>query len=386
MTRIGEFEILGILQPGPRPLYRARAADGRVAALKTVSAAGLTAEMRERFLREFQISASFDHPNLLRTWASGEADGVLFQAMDLLEGCDLDDALAARRAFTWDERLTVMEQVADGLAYLHARAIVHRDVTPANIFLESSGRVRLLDAGMARSEGSQLTELGMAVGTMLYMAPEQVRGEACTPATDVFAAGIVFYLLATGAHPFKQGTENVAEILKRVLFEPPALSELGPDAPDGLDFVLGKALAKDPVQRLQTGADLKHGLGLCRIMLRLQRAAPPGSGAADLGKTIVVPRPAVVDIGSRPATAAAPAMPLASPAASQPAQKRVTFCPMCTAPNAPDAEICVKCGAPLRAPVLGKEGGPPDRTWTVQSAIAAAVFVAMMIAAWIWSP
>src|SRR5438093_10175109 len=130
--------------------------------------------------------------------------------MDLLEGADLSRPLNEGRLFSWDEKLSIMEQVCEGLHYAHERKLTHRDIKPANLFLENSGRVRILDFGMARTESSNLTKIGLAVGTMLYMSPEQIRGESCTPAADVFAAGVVFYELATGKHPFAAGEREMS--------------------------------------------------------------------------------------------------------------------------------------------------------------------------------
>ena len=113
----------------------------------------------------------------------GEADGMLFQAMELLEGADLGKVMAEGRHFTWDEQLAIMEQVCDGLQYAHEHHLVHRDIKPANLFLENSGRVRVLDFGMVRVAESELTKVGSSLGTLNYMSPEQIRGERCTPAT-----------------------------------------------------------------------------------------------------------------------------------------------------------------------------------------------------------
>ncbi len=143
MDKIGPFEILETLHRGAQPLYRAKAADGRVVAVKTTPVQGLTPEMRERFLREAETCRGLDHPNLVRVFESGEAGGVLYQAMELLEGSDLGKVEAAGRKFTWEEKLSIMEQVCDGLQYAHEHKLVHRDIKPANLFLENNGRVRV---------------------------------------------------------------------------------------------------------------------------------------------------------------------------------------------------------------------------------------------------
>ena len=390
MANIGPYQILELLQGGPRRLYRVRAADGRVLALKAVPVEGITPDVRERFNREAAISKELDHPNLVKVYDSGEADGFLYQVMELLEGVDLSKVLAERRPLSWDQKLSLMEQVCEGLEYAHGRNLIHRDIKPANLFLENSGRLRVLDFGMARVQDSSLTRAGMAVGTLTYMAPEQIRGETCTTATDVFAAGIVFYELATGKHPFAAGGMDIAKILTAVLFQPPAsLKGLAPDAPDGLDLVLNKALEKDTARRLQNATDLKQALSLCRITLKLRppapsAEAPAGPGAApaaepiDLAKTRVVPRSA------RPAPSPPQERP-PSPGAASPAPKpapkvELTFCPACTHGNPKGATTCARCGQPLVA-----AGLPPAESqdrwlqWAAMGVIAAGVLLLLYL-------
>jgi serine/threonine protein kinase len=158
--KVGSYQIVGTLRPGARPLYKAQAADQRLVALKTIPANGVTPMERERFLREAQICAGLDHPNLLKVHDSGEADGILYQAMDLLEGADLAKVFADGRQFSWEDKLSIMEQVCAGLDYAHKLNLVHRDIKPANIFLETTGNIRLLDFGMVRTSSSNLTQAG----------------------------------------------------------------------------------------------------------------------------------------------------------------------------------------------------------------------------------
>ena len=402
MDKIGPYQILELIHGGPRRLYRVRAADGRLLALKTIETAGVTAEIRERFTREATICKDLNHPNLVRVYDSGEADGFLYQAMDLLQGSDLSKVLAERRPLSWDQKLSMMEQVCEGLDYAHARHLIHRDIKPANLFLESSGRVKILDFGMARIESSVLTRAGMAVGTLTYMAPEQIRGEICTAASDLFAAGIVFYELATGKHPFAVGETDVVKILTAVLFQPPPpLKDLAPDAPDGLDLMLNKALEKDTAKRLQSAADFQQALWLCKVALKVRGsgaaprpereiggrpAAKPSAAAAaesvEPAKTVVAPRPA------RPAAEPSPppvpplgAQPPVATPASKPAPKLdLTFCPSCTHGNPKGAQICARCGLPLAGPRLViPEPESSGLRWAVISAAAVGIVVLLIL-------
>lgn len=368
VQRVGEYEILETLQGGARPLYKARSA-GIVVALKTMPAHGVSNEERARFLREAEVTRGLDHPNLLPVSASGESDGVLFMAMDLLEGMDLRKALAQGRVRSWSERLSIMEQVLDGLAYAHAKGLVHRDIKPANIFLEHSGRVRVLDFGMARVSASTLTRAGASVGTLNYMAPEQLRGEACGPAADVFAAAVVFHELATGKHPFSAGEPNLAKVLSNIMFLPAPPLDAATGAPEGLGLVLAHALEKDPAKRTQSAEQFRKELAICRLTLELgAQAAPvtvpsdrsPESVEEDLGKTRVIRRPAVAQ--TVPAASPVTAAPQVA-ARPLPAPPQLVYCTNCTEANPLGAAACRRCSLPLatqeqRAPADSRKALP----------------------------
>ncbi len=410
MDKIGPYEIQETLHLGPQPLYRAKAADGRVVAVKTIPVQGLSAEMRERFMREAETCRALDHPNLVRVFESGEANGMLFQAMELLEGADLGKVLAEGRKFTWEDKLSIMEQVCDGLQYAHEHKLVHRDIKPANLFLENSGRVRVVDFGMVRVAESNLTKVGSAVGTLNYMSPEQIRGERCTAATDVFSAGIVFYQLASGQHPFSRKDRSLVQVVSAIVFEaPPSLSGLCPDAPEGLEFILNKALEKDPTKRIQNAGDLKQAMSLCRITMKLgfassapvaaetrimssaQHQAGAGSAAGPIAgpapaptpvddqKTKVLKRPVPIGPAATPAPkipAPPPVQQTPSPAPRPPAPApKFCYCPRCTTANPPGAAVCRGCGNPLGA------GETPARSQTqIQWGLYLAIGVAALLA------
>ena len=399
MQKLGSYQIVGTVRAGARPLYKAQAADGRIVALKTIPANGVTPVERERFLREAQICAGLDHPNLLKVQDSGEADGILYQAMDLLEGSDLAKVFGEGRPFSWEEKLSIMEQVCAGLEYAHKLNLVHRDIKPANIFLENSGRVRILDFGMVKTSSSNLTQAGSTLGTVNYMAPEQIRGETCTAASDVFSCGIVFYQLSTGRHPFSKPGSGLAQIVSSIVFETPApLGQIAPGAPEGLEFVVNKALHKDPAKRWKDGGDLYQALALCRLTLQMQPASPATGNAMsavaaaspDLGKTVLMPRvktPVPLPDPPVAAPASAPPQPAhaGSPAAVRkpPVTPPVTkvYCAACTAANPLGALTCTGCGAPLTAvaPQLPPPAGIPWRTIAFLAAALVLVLIVAMV-------
>jgi serine/threonine protein kinase len=412
MTSIGPYEIVETLHTGERPLFKVKDHNGRVLALKAAAAAGLEAEMRERFLREMEICRTLDHPNLVRVYDAGEADGYLYQAMDLLEGSNLFSVFTSGRNLAWPQKLDIMEQISAGLEYAHARKLVHRDIKPANLFLENSGRVRVLDFGMARIDQSKLTRVGSTVGTVTYMSPEQVRGESCTAASDVFSAGIVFFQLATGRHPFASSGASISQLVSAVVFEnQPKLSEFLPDPPNGLESVLNKALAKNPADRPQDGGGLKRAVIFCRAIQDVpgapatrpaaspkpeappkpsappQPAATPSSPPADAAegiKTIMVERSTFTSSGhpgpAAPSPVAPPPALLQSPPITGQVHLQKRFCPSCTFANELTAKVCVNCGFPI----VGQTAEAPRersgrRTLYIAIAVAALLAVAVIV-------
>jgi len=435
MDKIGPYEILETVHRGPQPLYRARGKDGKEVALKAVAVASLSEEARERFKREAETCRALDHPNIVKMFDAGEADGCLYQAMEMLQGADLRKVMTEGRHLTWENKLSIMEQVAEGLEYAHARKLVHRDIKPANLFLENSGRVKVLDFGMVRVAESQLTKIGSSLGTLNYMGPEQIRGERCTAATDVFSAGIVFYELATGRHPFSSRDRSLGQVVSAIVFEaPPKLSELCPDAPEGLEFILNRALEKDPARRIHHAGDLKQALDLCRMTFVMDPVAtppyepaprPPAS-ASDLEKTRALPSLSPSDPektrvihrppGSAPVPPPAPVAPLRAaplddekthvmqrqsiavpppppppapapqppkpsprvPVQQQPAVQRIRFCPSCTSPNRPEAVVCQRCQTPLVSGTV-PVAAPKQTQWPLYLAIAVAALLAVAL-------
>ena len=384
---IGTYKIQSTLAVGPRPIYLAIAKDGRKVVIKTAPVKDLSIEERARFEREASICSNLDHPNLVRVIESGEANEVLFQIMEYLEGSDLNKTFGSGRQFSWTDKLSIMEAICSGLQYAHSKGLVHRDIKPANLFLENSGGIRILDFGMAREGSSELTRAGSTVGTLNYMAPEQVRGETCTAATDVFASGIVFHQLCTGVHPFASGKKSLPEILSAILFEQPPAWTAGIDrAPEGLEFVVRRALDKDPAKRWQNAGELKQAISLCRYTLANQ---PEGEVAAvvvkpsitgDAEKTVVVkreiPRPIAPSLPVIPLQAA---VAISTPAVAIPEVMGARFCTSCTFPNPKNAVVCGKCGIPLISGILPGQAASDNRMIWILAGAAALLVVALIV-------
>jgi ABC-type branched-subunit amino acid transport system substrate-binding protein/streptogramin lyase len=205
---------------------------------------------RDRFLREPRLAASLDHPNVIPIYEAGEHDEQLYLAMRFVEGSDLRSVLDREGKLSPERALAVAAQVAGALDAAHRRALVHRDVKPANVLLDEGGHVYLTDFGITKQLGGDSTDTGRVVGTLDYLAPEQIRGEPVDGRTDSYALGCVLYECLAGAPPFRRATE--AETLwAHMQEEPPPLR-----GRRALDPVMRKALAKDREVRYGSCAEL----------------------------------------------------------------------------------------------------------------------------------
>ena len=243
----------------------------RDVAVKRISAGLDTDEtIRKRFEREARAAASLVHPNIITVYELGLEGERLFMAMELLDGIDLKHALAGRR-LGLDEKLGIVEQICEGLAFAHARDIVHRDLKPANIHILPSGKAKIMDFGLARLSGSEMTSTGMVMGTPHYMSPEQVRGQRADARSDVFALGCVLYEMITGRRPFD--AESMHAVLFKIMQEEPVpVREAAPGTPEALAQVVERALAKNPAERFRDAGEMLAGIRLARL------AAAAGKG------------------------------------------------------------------------------------------------------------
>ena len=205
---------------------------------------------RARFLREPRLAASLDHPNVIPIYEAGEHDGQLYLAMRFVEGDDLRSVLDREGKLSPERTLRILAQVADALDAAHRRALVHRDMKPANVLLDVGDHAYLTDFGITKQLGGDSTDTGRLVGTLDYLAPEQIRGEPVDARTDSYALGCVLYECLAGKPPFRRATE--AETMwAHMQDEPPALRGRG-----RLDAVLRKALAKDREDRYGSCCEL----------------------------------------------------------------------------------------------------------------------------------
>jgi serine/threonine protein kinase/Flp pilus assembly protein TadD len=240
----------------------------------------------ERFQREARAASALNHPHICTIHDIDEADGEPFIAMELLEGQTLKARLQGRPLPT-PEIVELALQLADALEAAHAKGILHRDIKPANVFITTRGTAKLLDFGLAKltepatvedaptaTEG-WVTGAGMTLGTVGYMSPEQVRGEALDARTDLFSLGVVLYEMATGRAPFQGATSGavLGEILHKA---PTAPVRLNPEVPAELERIVNKLLEKDRALRYQSAADLDVDLRRLKRERESDRAGAPG--------------------------------------------------------------------------------------------------------------
>ena len=234
----------------------------RTVALKTIRKELLRedaeVDLVARFKNEAQASGRLSHPNIVAVYDYGETDESAFIAMEYVEGTALNTLLVADKPTDLPRVMVWMTQLLRALSYAHSRGVVHRDIKPANLIITPQGDLKITDFGIARIESSTLTQTGSMIGTPSYMSPEQFRGGAIDGRSDVFSAAIVLYQLLTGARPFTGTASVVMQQIMNENPEPPSRRNLA--LPAGVDAVIHRALAKDPVGRYATAEAFLAGL------------------------------------------------------------------------------------------------------------------------------
>src|SRR5437763_6384195 len=261
-------------------------------------------EFRRRFLRESQLAASLDHPNVITVYDAGDFNGTLYIAMRYVEGIDLAQLLREQGRLEPLAAVSLLDQVAAALDAAHEHGLVHRDVKPANVMI-ASGRCYLTDFGLTKQAAGaaslSLTRTGSFLGTLHYAAPEQIEGREITAQTDVYALGCVLHECLTGSPPFTKDSE-VALLYAHLSEPPPPPSQLRPELPRAIDDVVAKALAKSPEDRYGTCAEL---------MAAARAALTEGAGPTVLAQPPAPPT--VLAQPPAPPMEAAPASTEASP-------------------------------------------------------------------------
>ena len=277
LTKLGKYEILGILGRGSMGVvYKGIDPNiGKLVAIKTMNQKILQhSEMQQRFYREGNILGQLQHKNIINVYNVGVDGDTCYIAMEYLEGTSLDRLLKRREKLSYARILNTLIQVCEGVNAAHKRSIIHRDLKPANIFLLDEEHVKVLDFGVAHFQNSQLTNSGMLLGTINYIAPEQITGLKLDIRADIFSIGVILYELLGGRNPFVG--KNISQTMVKIVNEiPPPIPGLTKD----MAAILDRALQKDRERRYpemqQLAQDLERQLRAHTLNEPARKATPP---------------------------------------------------------------------------------------------------------------
>ena len=267
---LGRYQIERVLGKGAMGVvYEANDPKlNRKVAIKTILVSQLDEETAKdfsmRFVREAHAVARLNHPNIVQVYDFGEEGGVAYFVMEFIRGKELKSELAANQAYDRNETVRIMCELLDALDFAHEAGVIHRDIKPANVMLDSQGRAKLADFGVARltdneRTSAERTQAGTMVGTPAYMSPEQIQGLRVDRRTDIFSAGIILYQFLTGQKPFTgDGAWTVAK--KIIQDNPPSPSSLNVSVSPEFDRVVAKALAKIPDERFSSAREFAAAL------------------------------------------------------------------------------------------------------------------------------
>ncbi len=259
--RLGGYELRDVLgEGGMGTVYRAHDPTlDRPAAVKVIRAKALSAEGKERFLREARASSKINHPNIITIYAAGEEDGAPFMAMELIDGRTLRQVID-QGGIDWRVATQWIIQLLDALQRLHAEGIVHRDLKPENVMVTKEGTIKLMDFGLAHlASTTALTQEGTTLGTVPYMSPEQVLGRKLDHRSDLFSVATIYHEMLTGQHPFRG--EHPMAVMYSIRNETPKPLKLqSTDSPIALQSVLDQAFEKEVDKRFTDAAAFRNAI------------------------------------------------------------------------------------------------------------------------------
>lgn len=377
MKAIGKYQLLDEIGGGAAgKTYRARDTfRNRELALKVLDPTLFAnAEWKEQFCRELGACSDLRHRHITPIVDLGEVDGAIYVATDLLNGVDLRCHLQERRVLPLVEKLEFMTQVCDGLAHAHSKGIAHGNIKPSNLFVIAGKDPRILDLGLAKCLASVLAAGGKHADLLPnYLAPEQVLGQPFDAKSDVFSVAVVLYELLVQKYPF----EAPANLIPREIVhsEPEPLRKLDPKLPEELEQLLGRALKKEPQQRLESADVFAAGLNAIAQKLRGDEASPSSSVAtiSELPPPVLTVSPRRDTLTPSPAivvqSAAAPVVvPPVAPVAPPTPAPAISMTPSVAAPSAPPAPAKRPVAAQPR-PAKGPDAGAAQVAGRIQKSL-----------------
>jgi eukaryotic-like serine/threonine-protein kinase len=260
---IGRFQIQEVLgRGGMGEVYKAFDPTlQRTVAVKTVRPDIDRPDYLDRMMREAQACARLSHPNIVTVFEAGQDNGVVYIAMEHLQGRNLADVLETQ-SLSFEEKVRILSKVLEALHHAHDLNVVHRDIKPSNIHLQSDGTIKLMDFGLARVlVADTLTASGNVLGTPHYASPEQLRGEAVDRRTDIYSTGVMAYEMLAGRRPFEPDNDSISSVILKVIQQPaaPMDTELSRMLPE-IESIVSRAMAKAPAERYQSAADMRRAL------------------------------------------------------------------------------------------------------------------------------
>jgi serine/threonine-protein kinase len=260
---IGRFQIQEVLgRGGMGEVYKAFDPTlQRTVAVKTVRPDIDRPDYLDRMMREAQACARLSHPNIVTVFEAGQDNGVVYIAMEYLQGKNLADVLETQ-SLSFEEKVRILSKVLEALHHAHDLNVVHRDIKPSNIHLQSDGTIKLMDFGLARVlVADTLTASGNVLGTPHYASPEQLRGEAVDRRTDIYSTGVMAYEMLAGRRPFEPDNDSISSVILKVIQQPaaPMDTELSRMLPE-IESIVSRAMATAPAERYQSAADMRRAL------------------------------------------------------------------------------------------------------------------------------
>jgi eukaryotic-like serine/threonine-protein kinase len=304
--RIGDYEILGELGCGSMGrVWRVRnVISDRIEAMKVLlpDLAGRQ-ELAARFLREIKLMASLDHPNIAALRTAFTANNQLYMVMEFVEGRTMAEHLE-NGPISVPDALNYIGQVLKAVSYAHHQHVIHRDIKPPNMMLTPQGMIKLMDFGLGRAgDERSLTKTGATLGSLNYVSPEQVKGEATDGRSDLYSVGVCLYEFVTGQRPFTS-TSGYSLMAAQIKEKPKPPLELNPALPLALNEIILMAIAKEPAERFQTADAFNNALSSLRVPSSASLAAPPAApGTATSSNSLptaaVLPNAPTLAVGSQ---------------------------------------------------------------------------------------
>ena len=301
--QVGRFKVEAVLgRGGMGEVYKAFDPTlQRIVAVKTVRPDIDRPEYLDRLMREAQACARLSHPHIVTVYEAGQIDGIVYIAMEYLQGQNLSQVLE-RNDLSFEAKIRILQQVLEALHHAHGLDVVHRDIKPSNIHIQSDGSVKLVDFGLARMlEADTLTASGNVLGTPHYASPEQLKGEEIDRRTDIYSTGVMAYEMLSGRRPFEPDNSSISSIILKVIQQPaePMNTDMSRMLPE-IESIVSRAMSKAPTDRFQSADEMRQALAGFLDKSRVQISQIESHG----GSTVVVPQARAVP--EMPLSAAVP--------------------------------------------------------------------------------